>query len=159
MSGSGVLLDSVILIDHLNGIPAAAEYLKVAGRKAHISPITRAEVLTDLEGEARRIAAQFLDCFTFLPINLDVADLAAELRHIHRSRLPDAFQAAVAQFNGLDLATRNTDDFNPQRHSVVVVPYILKKESHNDGNTDNAPRPAVQPCRRDPAGDRRCHRP
>ena len=56
-----------------------------------------------------------------------MADLAAELRRVHRWKLPDAFQAAVAQRNALHLATRNTDDFNPQRHSFVVVPYVLKK--------------------------------
>ena len=39
-----VLLDSVILIDHFNGIAAATEYLTQVNEGAAISVITRAEV-------------------------------------------------------------------------------------------------------------------
>jgi predicted nucleic acid-binding protein len=123
MSGNGVLLDSVILIDHFNGIVAATEYLHSVGRTAHISAITRAEVLTGLIGDARRNAARFLDCFRFLPLDREIADLAAELRSLHRWKLPDAFQAAVAKRHDLQLATRNTADFDPKRQAFVVVPY------------------------------------
>ncbi len=126
MNGSGgILLDSVILIDHFNGVGAASEYLQTVGKTGHLSAITRAEVLTGLEGSTRKIAARFLDCFAFLPLDKDVADLAAELRHVHKWGLPDAFQAAVAQHHNLLLATRNTNDFNPKRHVFVVVPYTL----------------------------------
>jgi len=124
MNGSGVLLDSVILIDHLNGSTAATEYLREVGRAAHISAITWAEVLTGLDGEARRSAARFLGCFRFLPIDRDVADLAATLRRLHGWKLPDAIQAAVAQHHNLRLATRNTTDFDPDRQSFVVIPYL-----------------------------------
>ena len=120
-----VLLDSCIVIDHFNGILAASDYIKQVRLTAHVSAITRAEVLTGFEGVARRTAARFLDCFTFLPLDKDVSDLAAELRRVHRWRLPDAIQAAVAQHHRLSLATRNTDDFNPKRHAFVVVPYTL----------------------------------
>ncbi len=129
MNGAGVLLDSVILIDHLNGIPEATKYLKEVGRKGHISPITRAEVLTGLDDQPRQIAAQFLDCFSFLSIDRGVADLAADLRRLHHWKLPDAVQAAVAQHHALRLATRPIDDFNPKRHSFVTVPYTLRKNS------------------------------
>ena len=39
------LLDSVIIIDHLNGIDAATEFLRGQGGHSAISIITRAEVL------------------------------------------------------------------------------------------------------------------
>ena len=119
----GVLLDSCLVIDHFNGVPAATEYLRQTATSASISAITRAEVLTGLTGPARQSAARFLDCFTFLALDREVADLAAELRRAHRWKLPDAFQAAVAQHHGFDLATRNTNDFDPDRHAFVVVPY------------------------------------
>jgi len=125
MNGRGVLLDSVILIDHLNGVAAATAYLARVGRAAHVSAITRAEVLAGITGDARRAAARFLDCFRFLPLDREVADLAAELRGLHRWKLPDAFQAAVAQRHDLLLATRNTADFDPERLPFVVVPYSL----------------------------------
>ena len=38
-----LLLDSVIVIDHLNGIPAAGDYLRAHAEEASISVITRAD--------------------------------------------------------------------------------------------------------------------
>ncbi|MBI2840298.1 MAG: asparaginase [Acidobacteria bacterium] len=58
-------------------------------------------------------------------IDKTVADLAARLRRETRWRLPDAFQAALAQMNGLRLVTRNSKDFPPQKWSFVVIPYKL----------------------------------
>lgn len=128
MSGSGVLLDSVILIDHLNGLSAATDFLREVGPRGCISAITRAEVLTGVKGKERKAAARFLDCFVFLALDKKAVDLAAELRCVHRWRLPDAFQAAIAQLNGLCLATRDAADFDPQRHGFVIIPYSLKAE-------------------------------
>ena len=53
-----------------------------------------------------------------------IADLAATLRRQHKWKLPDAFQAALAQTHKLKLATRNTKDF-PSRHDFVEIPYEL----------------------------------
>lgn len=127
MSGTGVLLDSCIIIDHLNGISAATSYLSGVGTTGHVSAITRAEVLTGVSGEAQHTVAQFLDCFPFIPIDKEVTDLAAALRQIHGWRLPDAIQAAAAQHHKLRLATRNTGDFDPGRHRFVSVPYTLSR--------------------------------
>jgi predicted nucleic acid-binding protein len=118
-----LLLDSVILIDHFNGTERATAYLASTHGQAAISVITRAEVLAGFD-EAGAIAAQrLLDCFPTLPIEKETADLAARLRRAYRWKLPDAFQAALAQKNGLRLVTRNTSDFPPDRHSFVLVPY------------------------------------
>jgi predicted nucleic acid-binding protein len=117
-----VLLDSVILIDHLNGVRAATKYLESLA-DASISVISRAEVLAGLSKSAVAVVKEWLDRYPTLVIDRQTADLAAELRRAHRWRLPDALQAAVAQQHGLRLATRNTKDFSPQRHSFVVVPY------------------------------------
>src|SRR6185312_2130193 len=57
-----LLLDSVILIDHFNGIAAATSYLSRHHPDAAISVITRAEVLTGFERRASKKAADFLDC-------------------------------------------------------------------------------------------------
>ena len=45
-----VLLDSVIMIDHFNAVPAATSYLSEMQGKLAISVITRAEVLAGFEG-------------------------------------------------------------------------------------------------------------
>lgn len=119
-----VLLDSVILIDHLNGIPAATLYLReVEG--AHISAITRAEVLAGTHPSALSLTKRLLNRYPLLTIDTEAADLAAEFRRNQGWRLPDAFQAALAQIHGLQLATRNTKDFSPVKHSWVIVPYRL----------------------------------
>ena len=54
------------------------------------------------------------------------ADLAARLRRSEGWRLPDALQAAVARHNMLDLVTRNTKDFPPDRYDFVTVPYAIE---------------------------------
>jgi hypothetical protein len=119
-----LLLDSVILIDHFNGIAEAARYLADC-RDAAISVITRAEVLAGFEPLAARKAVRLFHAFPNVPIDPAAADLAAALRRRHGWKLPDAFQAAIARQYGLRLATRNTKDFPPKRFAFVVVPYVV----------------------------------
>ncbi|TAK44034.1 MAG: type II toxin-antitoxin system VapC family toxin [Betaproteobacteria bacterium] len=118
-----LLLDSVVLIDHFNGLAAATRFLEGAQGEAAISVVTRAEVLTGFDRRAARKAAQLLDCFPTLAIDQAIADAAAELRREHGWKLPDAFQAAIAQHHGLKLVTRNRRDFPPERHDFVLIPY------------------------------------
>lgn len=118
-----ILLDSVILIDHFNGIAAATEYLRVERGNAAISVIARAEVLAGFDAVGAERAKALLDLFPVLAITKEAADLAAVLRRQHRWKLPDAFQAALAQIHKLRLATRNTRDFPPEQFEFVTVPY------------------------------------
>ena len=120
-----VLLDSVILIDHFNGIAAATRFLKRIRSEGAISVITRAEVLTGFHPKRVQPALQLLDGFPNLGIDTEIADLASKIRRAHRWKLPDAFQAALAQHHKLRLATRNTDDFPPGRFRFVDIPYTL----------------------------------
>ncbi len=120
-----VLLDSVILIDHFKGIPAATAYLKHTEGFCAISVITRAEVLTGFDSGGIRRALPLINRFTTLEIDAEIADLAAALRRSHGWKLPDAFQAALAQHHKLKLATRNTRDFPPNSFDFVLIPYEL----------------------------------
>jgi predicted nucleic acid-binding protein len=120
-----VLVDSVIMIDHFNGIPAATDYLLEMQGQLAISVITRAEVLTGFEGKERQLARRLLDRFPTLVIDRGIADLAATLRRQNRWKMPDALQAAVAKNHKLKFATRDTDDFPPQRYRFVTVPYTI----------------------------------
>ena len=118
------LLDSVILIDHFNGIPQATEYLhKLAPERTAISVITWAEILVGFEDDLVEKVTGFLDEFTLYPIDRSTATKAAELRRLYGWKLPDAFQAALAFLHNVKLITRNTKDFDPIRHSFVEVPY------------------------------------
>ena len=84
-SGSRFLLDSVILIDHFNGIQKGTDYLKTVAAEACISAITRAEVLTGFQDPINlQKAREMLDRFHLIVIDAAIADSAAELRREHR---------------------------------------------------------------------------
>lgn len=123
--GLRFLIDSVILIDHFNGREEATRYLAGVASEAALSVITRAEVLAGFDSSGTAAALGLLDRFPTLIIDSPVADLAARLRREHRWKMPDALQAALASYHSLGLVTRNTRDFPPDRHSFVILPYVL----------------------------------
>ncbi|MBI2094872.1 MAG: PIN domain-containing protein [Candidatus Omnitrophica bacterium] len=119
------LLDSTILIDHLNGIPQATEWLSgLKPDEALISAITRAEVLVKA-GEQWEGVSAFLDEYDCLTVGPDEADMAAGIRNRYRLRLPDAFQAALAQSEELILVTRDAKDFQKIKELEVKIPYRI----------------------------------
>jgi len=118
------LVDSVILIDHLNGDLRATKWLAALGDdEAFISPITRAEVLAGATEPERPDILAMLDDYACLSITAATADSAANLRQQYRWKLPDAFQAALATEHNLIFATRNTKDFVEAKHPFVKIPY------------------------------------
>lgn len=119
------LIDSVIVIDHLNGIDAATEFLRSVGANGMLSVITRAEVLAGVAREDLSPVRRLLDQFKTLEITAAVADRAARLRRRNGWKLPDAIQAALAIEKRVLLATRNTKDFPPSRFRFVRIPYRL----------------------------------
>jgi predicted nucleic acid-binding protein len=123
--GVKILLDTVILIDYLRRLPPAEEYVECILENASISVITRAEVLVGVTEADKPAVTALLDWFPLHVLDKEAADLAATLRRSERWKLPDACQAALAQHHGLQLATRDTKDFPPERYGFVVIPYIL----------------------------------
>lgn len=71
------LLDSVIVINHFNGVDAATEFLAANGRDRVISVITRAETLAGFTPESGPLALELLNTFAALPVTAEVADAAA----------------------------------------------------------------------------------
>ncbi|NKI33619.1 type II toxin-antitoxin system VapC family toxin [Wenzhouxiangella sp. XN79A] len=119
------LLDSVILIDHFNGIASATTFVSDHAAACALSVITRAEVLTGFSKESEPLALAVLNAFPTLPLTTEIADSAARLRRIQRWKLPDAIQAAFAKHHDLTLVTRNTRDFQDGDEVAVLVPYRL----------------------------------
>ncbi|MBI5586675.1 MAG: PIN domain-containing protein [Deltaproteobacteria bacterium] len=118
------LLDSVILIDHFNGLTPATRFLIALNPDSTaISVITLAEILVGLDKEATGRVRPFLEQFRILSIDPPAAEKAADLRKRFGWKLPDAFQAALALQHHLRLVTRNTKDFDPRKHAFVEVPY------------------------------------
>ncbi len=120
------LFDTNILIDYLNGIPAAKTELdRYPGKddKA-ISIITWMEVLVGTTPETDQATRGFLAGFQSLPIDALVASRSVEIRKTHKIKLPDAIVWATAQVHGRILVTRNTKDF-AEDEPGVRVPYRL----------------------------------
>lgn len=119
------LLDSTLLIDHLNNVDAASEFLEEHHELCCVSVITVNEVLTGSEPDEIEAHQLILDQFPCLEIDLLTAKAAAALRRQHRWKLADAMQATLALRSKLKLVTRNTRDFNPKKHDFVMVPYSI----------------------------------
>jgi len=120
------LIDSVILIDHLNGRDKATQFvLGLNPEKTAISVITRAEILVGLDEEGEALVKPLLDQYQLLIIDKTIADLSAKLRRKHGWKLPDAFQAAISIHNKIKFTTRNTKDFDSGKHDFVEVPYVI----------------------------------
>ena len=62
------LLDSVILIDHFNGIDSATRFIDEESMDIALSPVTRAEVLTGFTDAHLPLATELLDQFPTLAI-------------------------------------------------------------------------------------------
>lgn len=121
------LLDSVILIDHLNNIAEATQFISQLNPNATaISVITRAEILVGISEEHETLIKSFLDQYHILIMDKPTADLAAQLRRNYHWSLPDAFQAALAIQNNIKLTTRNTRDFDPKKFEFVEIPYSIQ---------------------------------
>jgi predicted nucleic acid-binding protein len=120
------LLDSVILIDHFNGVGAAKEFvLALNPEETAISVITRAEILVGVDSKDENLVKAFLEQFHLLVIDKAIADLAASIRKSEKLKLPDAFQAALCVYHRIKLITRNTKDFNLGKHKFVEIPYKI----------------------------------
>ncbi|HXC63318.1 MAG TPA: PIN domain-containing protein [bacterium] len=120
---SALLLDSVILIDHLNGRHEATDFLSRNFQDCVLTPVSRAETLAGLAPGDQAPVARFLDSFPCLDIGAAEGDLAGRLRQAKPWKLPDALQMALARRNGCRLVTRNTRDFHPAKYPEVLVPY------------------------------------
>ncbi|MDY6827704.1 MAG: type II toxin-antitoxin system VapC family toxin [Bacillota bacterium] len=106
------LLDSNILIYHLNGESTATDFILENLYECGISQITFVEILSFdfTEQEAYQVET-FLNCFEIIDTSKDIARQCIKNRKIKRIKIPDNFIAATAQVNDLILVTRNTDDF------------------------------------------------
>jgi toxin FitB len=104
-----VLVDTDVFIDHLRG----AVELKPRRHRVHYSVITRAELFAG--NSASDLFAQLLAPFREVAVDRSIAERAGRVRREAGIRLPDALIAATALERGLDLASRNSRDFDRVR--------------------------------------------
>lgn len=115
--------DSNIIIDSLNGHPAARDEIKQAG-PAWISRLTWIEVMSKGNTAALRVFEDFLGIFHIDEVDDTICRHAAALRRQRSLKLPDAVILASAQVHGRILITRNTKDF-PAELPGIRIPYTL----------------------------------
>jgi predicted nucleic acid-binding protein len=111
------LFDTNILIDYLNGIPAARKELELYESRA-VSIVTWMEVMYGAEQEFADTTRAFLNRFTVTPITEAIAERAVTLRRQRNPKLPDAIIGATTLETGLMLVTRNTKDFGAKLPGV-----------------------------------------
>jgi predicted nucleic acid-binding protein len=116
------VFDTNILVDYLNGIPAAQRELEQYEEVA-ISIVTWMEVLAGADdAQEEAVARDFLSRFNLQPLGKTVAERAIKIRRQYKLKLPDAIIWATATELGRMLVTRNTMDF-PETNPGIRVPY------------------------------------
>lgn len=119
-------LDTNILIAHLQGdreVLRALSFWKLSGKVLLVSTIARAELLSrsDLTEIELAEIRKFLENFSSIPFDNELAEYAASLRRRFRLTLPDAGIAATALSNGVPLVTRNIRDFRKIPNLAIVT--------------------------------------
>ena len=118
------LLDSTIVIDHLNGLQDAFRTIDSLEDPA-ISVTTGIEVDTGLrDARSVEIGRGFLQTLQLIHLSPAIAEETVAIVRARRLKLPDAIILATARQLGCPLVTRNTKDF-PEDDPAVVVPYRL----------------------------------
>ena len=119
-----VLLDTNILIDHLQGHRAASEAISTHIGAA-ISVITWVEVMSGVPSAEEETTRLWLDRFHLIHVDADIAVYAAVLRQERRLDLADALIVATAQASGRTLVTRDRALCRELDDPAVLVPYQL----------------------------------
>jgi len=102
--------DTNIVIDALNGLEEAdQEYRRY--ERVLISRITWMEVLIGAKNDEASLRDFLEKQFEIVPLEIQVAEEAVQLRRSHPLRLPDAIIWATARVNQAVLVSRNTKDF------------------------------------------------
>lgn len=118
------LFDTNIVIDYASGIKPAQNIIRACPNRC-ISTMTWVEFLTGIPLPRIKNAEIFLkENFEILPVSIEAAREALNIRKNFRIKLPSALIYGTAKSNSLTLITRNTKDFNPE-WSDIQIPYSL----------------------------------
>lgn len=117
------VFDTDILVDYLNGVPAARDELSRYQQRS-ISLISWMEVLVGADDRVSEATRAFLDGFELVVPDRSIAERAVVLQRTERIKLPDAIVWATAEVTGRLLVTRNGRDF-PASRPGIRIPYVL----------------------------------
>lgn len=116
------VFDTNILIDYLNGIPAARTLL-ANYQDPWISIITKLEVLVGTQAkDEEAVTRRFLARFRVRAVDEAVCEQSVIIRRTFKLRIPDAVIYATARDQACLLVTRNSRDF-PADQVDIRFPY------------------------------------
>ncbi len=106
------LVDSNIIIYHLNKNRIATDFLSKNYKQIAISQITYIEVLSfSFSQEEEDSVRELLSSFTILDINQNISNQAIENRKLKKIKIPDNLIVSTAIVHNLLLVTHNIKDF------------------------------------------------
>lgn len=110
MSGIKYLLDTNLVLGLLKASPEVVDMVASRGLLASncaYSAVTRMELLgyPNMTDGEKRVITDRLSKFIYLPITVEIEDLALVLRRTRKVKLPDALVTATAMHHGLELLT------------------------------------------------------
>ena len=110
------LIDTNVLIDYLRGHEDARTYLEEETDSLQISALTVAELYAGARTEEKQEQlARFLSAFTVRPVTSEIARLGGirrgSYRESHGTDLADGVIGATAEYEDLELVTRNERHF------------------------------------------------
>ena len=115
MPETDFLIDTNILIYHTAGDPKATAFIDrlIMLRSFNVSILVKIEFLgwEKHTSEGFEKCKKLMDAATVYPVDDIVAMKAIEIRRTVKIKLADAVIAATALSHGLQLATKNVDDF------------------------------------------------
>jgi len=117
------VFDTNILIDYLLGNLRASNEIGQY-KDPQISIITKMEILVGATEDTEEILKEFLDNFTVISLNEEIAEIAIIIRKENKIKLPDAIIGATAKYSNSLLITRNIKDF-PMHASDIKIPYNI----------------------------------
>ncbi len=110
MNGIKFLLDTNFVLGLLKATPEVVEkvsQMDILAASCGYSSVTRMELLgyPNITSDEERLIADRLSKFTYLPITIEIENLAISLRRTRRVKLPDALVASTAIHHELELMT------------------------------------------------------
>lgn len=119
------LLDSNVIIDHLNGAHEATTFILNNSQSLGISAVTRIEVLGFAfpTQKAESAAEELIKSMVNIGISAMIIEHTITLRRKVRIKIPDAIIASTALCHHCVLVTRNTDDFKYVEGLECVDPF------------------------------------
>jgi predicted nucleic acid-binding protein len=118
------LVDSNIIIYHLNGDNIATNFLLDNSQDIIISFISTIEILSFAYSDEAKIQVEKL-LYTFRRIDIDdsIIRTTIKLRGEKKIKLPDCIIAATAIEHNLSLVTRNIKDFEHIETLPIINPF------------------------------------